>query len=380
MPRFRHVKRALPLLPIAWALSAVPTFAQESPAPDLKINEVTYDAQRRVGVPRPAGWEYRDLETLPTSDDPVAAFDVMRFVARTELFGDIRVKIVMLNACAQSDRLQAVYERGGKIANGEAEPDEYHLEFEPVVHGWFRHKGDPDGATVIAHRRANGRSMSVVFVLDAELLDEARPTLVEVARQTVVDMPLWPPRPDGYEFEEAEPGIALAFGDRIDSRTRRDLRKLVRETVEAFEKEHGEHGYQEELPLEVYFDHDQQRRGAAVLGIQEVPVARAITVCRRVASVVARSSDDRARFARELFEGLWDSKYPVSGCRWLMIGEQHLAWMREKCGKPIPWVPPDSLRGLKLVRLDLAQMVATPNQIEWQDAGTWVAFFRLASR
>ena len=128
-----------------------------------------------------------------------------RHLARTFQYGNIDVAFVLLNGARPTPRLQAIYDRYGKIGPEEIEPGDYRIGLEPVVHAIY--PINDERTDLIVYLPANGRMLSLRFTVDTPKLQKALPVLLDLAAHVEVDLPTWPPLPDGYDYDISGEGL-----------------------------------------------------------------------------------------------------------------------------------------------------------------------------
>ncbi len=345
---------------------------------DVQIEQYWSDESGSIGLPEPKGWIIEKRTREPIRDDWMIAQEVLSYEAKVLGLGEVRVTATLLNGCRPTDRLQAIFERRMKSRDGQAAPGTYKLYEKPLVHGSFAYSGETSMSDVTVYRRAAGRALAIIFQVESDKVEEARPRFVNIASHTLIDIDPWPKRPDGFDYVR-ESGIVLAFAPTISGKARKQMRAIVRTHLKDFKKVHGPPALSKDAPLVVFVSNDSAERGRLVGN----PDAKSSTVtqlsARRIATqpMLGTSDTNRARFDSRFWRYLLFTLYPQRGpSGWIGSGEEDLAWMAAHCGKLLPTIPEDWYGDVRRVRLSLHDLIETKNT-EFGDEAAWCAFFRL---
>ena len=355
------------------ACAALP--AQEAPTiPPLDGQIEQKDGRFRF--PKVADWKFTRFETSPIDEQLNAAFAAWSFLARTKEFGNIDVAFVLLNGARPTPRLQAIYDRYGKIASKKIAPKDYRIVLEPVVHATYPISDDRHD--VIVYLPANGRMLSLRYTLDTARFEKALPVLLHLAAHVEVNLPPWPARPDGYDYEP-ESGLLIAFDQFVDKKRRKEMHKFVREIVKDFTKEHAAPVLDPSAPV-VLFVSDDKDGNAKLVGSDRGYSADFNLGLRRVVTISVHPQESRSVSACRamLYRYLSWTLCPDERCMWLQWGIRELADSEGLCGKPLPRVPESQYGKLVGVTKRLEQVTLQTSDIELVEAASWLAYFRLA--
>ena len=367
--------RSATLLALLTAASAAPVAAQDGPATPALDGMI----EQKDGVfrfPKVKAWKCVQFETAPIDAQLNAAFEAWTFLARTIEYGNIDVAFVLLNGARPSPRLQAIYDRYGKMGPEKIEPGDYRIGLEPVVHATY--PIDSERSDLIVYLPANGRMLSLRFTVDTPKLRKALPVLLDLAAHVEVDLPTWPPMPDGYDYEP-ESGLQIAFDTSIPKKRRKEMHKFVRGALRDFAKEHAEPYLDPTAPV-VLFVSDDKDKNAKLVGSDEGYSADFALGLRRVVtiSVNPKESSSVAACRAMLYRYLGWTIYPEQRCMWLHWGIRDLADNEGRCGKGLPTVPAREVPKLAGVTKRLDQVTSQTAGVELVEAASWLAYFRLA--
>ena len=349
--------------------------AQDAPAKPA-LDGMIEQRDGRFRFPRVAAWKYAKFETSPLTTELNAAFAAWSFRARTIEYVNIEVTFLLLNGARPSPRLQAIYDRYGKMGPEQTAPEDYRIGLEPVVHATYPvHDGRSD---LIVYRPAYGRMLSLRFTVDAPKFQSALPVLLELAQHVEVDLPTWPATPTGYDYEP-ESGLQIGFDKSVSKKRRKQMRKFVRDVVKDFSKEHGAPYLEPTAPV-VLFVSDDMDRNAKLVGSDEGYSADFALGPRRVVTIAVdpKERSSAAACRSMLYRYLSWTVYPEQRCMWLHWGIRDLADDEGRCGKRLPTVPDAELPKLAGVTKRLDQVTADGARVDLVEAASWVAFFRLA--
>ncbi len=283
---------------------------------------------------------------------------------------------MLLNGARPSPRLQAIYDRYGKMGPEKIEPGDYRIGLEPVVHATY--PIDSERSDLIVYLPANGRMLSLRFTVDTPKLRKALPVLLDLAAHVEVDLPTWPAMPDGYDYEP-ESGLQIAFDTSIPKKRRKEMHKFVRGALRDFAKEHAEPYLDPTAPV-VLFVSDDKDKNAKLVGSDEGYSADFALGLRRVVtiSVNPKESSSVAACRAMLYRYLGWTIYPEQRCMWLHWGIRDLADNEGRCGKGLPTVPAREVPKLAGVTKRLDQVTSQTAGVELVEAASWLAYFRLA--
>ena len=356
------------------AISA-PIAAQDAPATPA-LDGMIEQKDGRFRFPRVVDWKCVKFETAPLDEQVNAAFEAWTFLARTIEYGNIDVAFVLLNGARPSPRLQAVYDRYGKMGPEKIAPGDYRIGLEPVVHAIY--PIDDERTDLIVYLPANGRMLSLRFTVDTPKFQRALPVLLDLAAHVEVDLPTWPAMPAGYDCEP-ESGLQLAFDRSVSKKRRKEMHKFVRDVVKDFTKEHGAPYLDPTAPV-VLFVSDDKDKNAKLVGSDQGYSADFALGPRRIVtiSVNPKESSSVAACRAMLCRYLGWTIYPEQRCMWLHWGIRDLADSEGRCGKRLPTVPARELPKLAGVTKRLDQVTSRTTGVELVEAASWLAYFRLA--
>ena len=325
--------------------------------------------------PKVKAWKCVQFETAPIDAQLNAAFEAWSFVARTFQYGNIDVAFVLLNGARPTPRLQAIYDRYGKMGPEEIEPGDYRIGLEPVVHAIY--PINDERTDLIVYLPANGRMLSLRFTVDTPKLQKALPVLLDLAAHVEVDLPTWPPLPDGYDYED-ESGLQIAFSSAVSKKRRKQIHKFVREVKKDFTKAHAAPQLNAGAPV-VLFVSDDMGSNARLVGADQGYNADFSLGMRRVVTITVHPEDpDTSASCRAM---LWRyfawTLYPEHRCMWLHWGMRDLASNEGWCGKGLPTTPAREVPKLAGVTKRLEQVSAASARVSLDEAASWVAYFRL---
>ncbi|MGK0304206.1 MAG: hypothetical protein ACI89X_005114 [Planctomycetota bacterium] len=354
--------------------------AQEAePAAELVTEGFLYDDAKAVGFPKPLDWKFAKRKSRQITDKNIGSVSALEFTARTIEFGNFDVGIWILNGSCPTLRLQAIREQYGKVEAGYVLDGKYRLLMEPVPHASFQVAGSPDQSFLMVHRRANGRAMSVTFELSTEMLPKARQALLQLAGKIEVNLPLWPLREKGYEYE-SESGFEMAFAANVARKHRSAMRKLLSSIVKDFTKTHGAPVFVEGEPVVIYVEARAAKKAELISSSdQNITIDSDVGMRRIVTSVVYDADvESRVSFSAVVHRYLLSTLYSLEDTMWVHWGEELLARMKARCGKALPRAPELWLGDVQRVRANLADATADKKAGgDFADPGAWVAFFRL---
>lgn len=367
-------RRSAALLALLTTASAAPVAAQDGPATPALDGMI----EQKDGVfrfPKVKAWKCVQFETAPIDAQLNAAFEAWTFLARTIEYGNIDVAFVLLNGARPTPRLQAIYDRYGKMGPEEIAPGDYRIGLEPVVHATYPiHDERTD---LIVYLPANGRMLSLRFTVDTPKLQKALPVLLDLAAHVEVDLPTWPPLPDGYDYED-ESGLQIAFSSAVSKKRRKAMHRFVRSVVKDFAKEHAAPRLDTGAPV-VLFVSDDKDKNAKLVGSDEGYSADFSLGLRRVVTVAVdpKESSSAAACRAMLWRYFAWTLYPEQRCMWLHWGMRDLASNEGRCGKGLPTTPAREVPKLAGVTKRLEQVAAASARVSLVEAASWVAYFRL---
>ena len=366
--------RSAALLALLMITAAAPVAAQStSPTPALDGMIEQKDGIFRF--PKVKAWKCVKFENAPIDAQLNAAFEAWSFLARTFAYGNIDVAFVLLNGARPTPRLQAIYDRCGKMGPEKIEPGDYRISLEPVVHATY--PIDDERSDLIVYLPANGRMLSLRFTVDTPKFQKALPVLLDLAAHVEVDLPTWPPLPDGYDYED-ESGLQIAFSSAVSKKRRKQIHKFVREVRKDFTKAHAAPCLDAGAPV-VLFVSDDKASNARLVGSDESYNADFSLGMRRVVTIIVHPDDpDTSASCRAM---LWRyfawTLYPEQRCMWLHWGMRDLASNEGLCGKGLPTTPAREVPKLVGVTKRLEQVSAASARVSLVEAASWVAYFRL---
>lgn len=360
---------------VAGLLASATAIAQTA---GLQTDGLLFDTSKTIGFPMPLAWKFAEQKSEPITDKLYDACIALAFIARTIEYGNIGVDVWILNGSSASNRLQALYERDGKLAKGHAHEGKYELSLEPCVHAVYPLASDPAFYHLLVHRRANGRAMTVAFTVPKKVLPVVRPMLIALANKVVCKAPLWPPRAEGYEYQQ-ESGIDLAFAPEVKTKARKAMRKMVKAIVKDFTKRHSEPVVLKDEPLVIYVDGDRSKKGTLVEKYDEqIDIFVQHGMRRIVVPILDNNiSLERQESAGVIYRYLLRTIYPER-VKWLVFGEEGLGMMKVQCGKPLPYAPDSWYWLMKRMRFSFDDVIANNGQVHCGDAAAWIAFLRLS--
>lgn len=376
--------RMVKLRSLGWVLGAlaachsVVLAQQDEPEAELVTEGFLYDDSKAIGIPKPVDWKFAKRNSQQITDKNLASVSAFSCLARTVEFGNFGIDVWVLNGSRPTLRLQAIFEKHGKVAEGHALDDKYILSLDPVPHASYRITTNPHRSFLMIHRRARGRAITVSFDLPNEMLPKARVALMALASKVEVDLPLWPPREKGYEYE-LESGVEFAFAPSVAKKQRSAMRKLAKSVVKDFTKAHGAPVFVDGEPVVIYVEASSEKKAEMIGRPGEDISIDSDQGMRRIVTSKIYDYDAKSRieFSAVLYRYLLFTVYPVEGTMWLHWGEELLARMKARCGKPLPRAPKYWLSDVQQVRMNLADATTKKKGVGFASAGAWVAFFRL---